>query len=188
MLVFDQIQFVLGNFRNPKAHLALQRPQLKIRDNQLDKIVETVKSDVPDLIIVSGSLSESDVASKDASLLTRFRRGQPFPGEPPLVWTINGEKGELRLTATGGTTLHASAYSAPVTIEVHDFEKDQVSEVKWDWEDWQAELPMVSRSIGKIYERLADGNNAGVASFEDALVRHQQLEGFLKEWKGQREA
>lgn len=179
---------MLGDFQNPHAHLSLQRPLVKIRDNQTNKVVETVSSNVPDLMVISGSLSESKVAKKDASLLTRFRRGQSFPAEPPLVWTINGEKGELRLTAVGGTALHASAYSAPVNIELHDFETDKVEQLDWDWESWQAELPMVARSIGMIYEKFAEGNQIGVASFEDALVRHQQLEGFLSQWNAQRAA
>lgn len=143
---------------------------------------------MPDLIVISGNLPESKFAEKDASVLTRFRRGQPFPDEPPLVWTVNGERGELRLIATGGTTLHASAYSAPVTIELHDFETDKVEQVSWDWETWQAELPMISRSIGMVYERLANGDNTGIASFEDALVRHRQLEGFLSNWNAQKAA
>lgn len=179
---------MLGDFQNPQAHLSLQRPLVKIRDNQTNKIVETVESNVPDFMVVSGHLPESKVANRNATLLTRFRRGQPFPDEPPLIWTINGEKGELRLTALGGTALHASAYSAPVTIEVHDFETDKVEKVNWGWESWQEELPMVARSIGMVYEKFADGEKTGVASFEDALVRHQQLEGFLSEWNTQRGA
>lgn len=178
----------MGDLQNPQAQLNLQRPLVKLRDNETNKIVETTESNVPDFIVISGQLPESKISSKDATLLTRFRRGQPFPGETPLVWTVNGEKGELRLTALGGTALHAHAYSSPVTIEVHDFETDKFEKVDWDWEPWQAELPVVARSIGKVYDKFAAGEKTGVASFEDALVRHQQLEGFLSDWNAQKGA
>lgn len=163
-----------------KAHLRVQRPEVKLRDPQTKELVDTKTSNVPDLIVLTSSLLQSKTVEKDASILFRFRRGQPFSGEPALVWTINGEKGEIRLVAQVGTTLHASAYSGPVTIGVHDFETDTVEEVEWSWEDWQAELPMLARSIGKVYDIFAAEGT--VPTFENALQRHQQLEGLLSEW------
>ncbi|KAF4460903.1 transcription co-repressor GAL80 [Fusarium albosuccineum] len=180
--LFDQVQYVLGDIGNFKSHLHLQRPNVKVRDPETNTIIETVKSDVPDLILATGSLKESPTSQKNASVLLRFRRGQPFPGDPPLLWTINGEKGEIRLKAQGGTSLHANAYGAPVTIEVHDFETDKVEEASWQWQDWQEELPIVARSVGEVYERFAEGNNEGLVSFDDAAFRHEQLHGLLKEW------
>lgn len=170
----------MGDFENPEAHLGLQRPLVKIRDIQANRIIERTPTNVPDFIAVSG------LTNKNVSLLTRFRAGQPFPGEAPLTWTINGENGEIRLIARGGTTLHASAYSEPVTIEIHDFETDRVEEIDWKWETWQEELPMIARSIGMVYEKFADEDKVGLAAFEDALIRHQQLEGFLDKWHASR--
>lgn len=133
-------------------------------------------SNVPDLIITTATL-ESPQSQKGASTLYRFRRGQPFPGEPALVWSINGEKGEIRLVAQDGTTLHASAYSGPVTIELHDYATDKVQIVEWSWEKWQEELPIVARSVGQLYEDFAEGKQ--VPSFKNALTRHEQLEALL---------
>lgn len=121
---------------------------------------------------------------KDAAVSIRFRRGQPFPGEPPLLITIAGEKGEIRLRGYGGTALNASAYDEPVIIEVHDFETDKVEEVEWKWHAWQEEneIPIIGRSIAAVYDRFASGETEGLVTFSDALKRHEQLEGMLEEW------
>ncbi|RSL70089.1 hypothetical protein CEP53_002009 [Fusarium sp. AF-6] len=182
ILVFDQIQYILGDIGNFKSRLHLQRPNVKVRDLATNKIIDTVKSNVPDLIFATGTLKESATSQEGASVLIRFRRGQPFPGEPPLVFTINGEKGEIRLRAEGGTSLHANSYDEPVTIEVDDFETGKVEQVTWQWEDWQEELPVISRSVAAVYERFAGDGRKGLVSFDGALLRHGQLDGLLRAW------
>jgi predicted dehydrogenase len=138
---------------------------------------------VPDLILATGRLSESPTAQKDAAVLVRFRRGQPFPGSPHLSITITGEKGEIRVQVFTGTTLHgASAYEKPVVIEVHDFEKDVVEHVEWKWEEWQQDIPLLARGVAAVYEAFAKGEEDGLVSFEEALKRHEQLEGLLGQW------
>lgn len=176
--VFDQVQHVLGDISNLKTRVQIQRPEVKLRDPATDKIVETVTSDVPDLVFTAGTLTSS--SSSSASVSVRFRRGQPFPGDAALVWTINGEKGEIRLKAQEGTSLHANAYSGPVTIEIDDFEKGEVETVAWRWEEWQEELPVLARSVGAVYERFADGEVENLATFESAAVRHQQLNEIIE--------
>ncbi|KAH8654882.1 hypothetical protein BGZ61DRAFT_434870 [Ilyonectria robusta] len=178
--LFDQVQYVLGELSDFKSHVQIQRPNVRIRDPATNKILETIKSDVPDLVFAVGTLSESTTSQDGASVLLRFRRGQPFNGEPALVWTINGEKGEIRLVAQDGTTLHANAYTGPVTIEIHDFETNQVETVEWSWEEWQEGLPVLARSVGAVYEIFADGGIESLPSFDDALLRHQQLTGILE--------
>lgn len=145
------------------------------------KVVGDVDSELPDLIINTATLAGSHIVKEGATVLTRFRRGQQFPGTPPLTWTINGELGEIRLLAWGGTALHASVYDKSVTIEVHDFASDKVTPVEWDWADWQKKLPVNARSVGALYEAYADGRK--VPGFKDALVRHEQLETALERWQ-----
>jgi predicted dehydrogenase len=82
-----------------------------------------------------------------------------------------------------GTTLHgASAYEKPVVIEVHDFEKDVVEHVEWKWEEWQQDIPLLARGVAAVYEAFAKGEEDGLVSFEEALKRHEQLEGLLGQW------
>ncbi|KAJ7683066.1 hypothetical protein B0H17DRAFT_1074527, partial [Mycena rosella] len=103
-------------------------PNSKIRDPETN-IVKTVQSDVPDLIIVTSSLEESAIAQKEATLLVRFRRGQPSFDEPALVWNIIGEKGEIRLTNSTGTGMHATGDTASVRARGAGFRDEQVGGV-----------------------------------------------------------
>ncbi|OBS18798.1 hypothetical protein FPOA_10526 [Fusarium poae] len=182
--IFDSFQSILGDVTNIKSRLHSQRPNIRIRDATTNEIIDRVTSDVPDITFAAGTLQESQTVQKDAAVSIRFRRGQPFPGEPPLVITINGEKGEIRLRSFGGTALNAGGYSKPVTIEIHDFETDKVEEVEWKWQAWQEEndIPIIGRSIAAIYEQFANGEEKGLVSFEEAFKRHEQLDGMLKQW------
>ncbi|KAK7065122.1 oxidoreductase family protein [Favolaschia claudopus] len=174
--LWDQIQFVHGDATILHSRFQLQFPTNKILDPSTNTIVKSVTSTVPDLAIVTASLPASSSTQKDhdATLLVRFNRGQPqpafsFAGEPSLVWSIVGLKGEIRLTSTAGTGLHASGYApGGVSLEVLDFENEngEVNRIDPDalWaKPWQEELPLLSRSVG----------GAGYPTFEDALKRHE---------------
>lgn len=185
MAAFDLVQSVLGEAVSAKGHFQLQRPEGKVFDPVTKKARRSVKSDVPDLIIATATLPESAIIQKGATLLYRFRRGQSFPGDPQLVWTINGEKGEVRVVSQDTTALSVLAGGArKPTIEIHDFEGDKVEEVQWGYPAWQEELelPMPARNVGSLYEAFAKGTGKGYPTFEDALRRHGQLEGMLAEW------
>lgn len=183
--MFDYVQSVVGEAVEAHSQLQLQRPEMKLRDTSTNTIVKTVTSDVPDLITVIGSLSGSEATQDGASLLVRFRRGQQFKGESALTWHINCEKGEVRLTAPSGTSLHANSYSDPVTIEVHDFDTDEVRQVQWEWPKWEEELdlPIVGRSVAKLYDAFhaeaVEGVPRTYPNFSDAIERHEQLARLL---------
>ncbi|KAK1994445.1 oxidoreductase family protein [Colletotrichum falcatum] len=181
--LFDQVQYALGEATIRSSHAQIQRPDVRIRDPATGQVVETVPTDVPDLLAVTATLAASDVvAPGGATLLARFRRGQPFPGDPQLSWTIHGERGEIRLTSRDSVALQAFADGDAVRIEVHDFATDEVERVPWAWAAWQDELPVPARCIGAVYDAFASGGGAaaaaGLASFDDALRRHEQLAGL----------
>ncbi|KAK3903623.1 hypothetical protein C8A05DRAFT_14439 [Staphylotrichum tortipilum] len=183
--VFHMVQSVLGELAMVNGDFHLQRPETQLQDAE-GKVVKAVQSNVPDLILVSGKWDESTITQKNATLHFRFRRGQPFPGEPALEWTINGEKGEIRVISPTATFIQVGDPASPRVIEVHDFETNQVEKVEWDYEDWQKELPFPARVIGALYENFAEvkrtGANEEYVTFEAAAKRHEQLEGLLSEW------
>ncbi|KEY70384.1 hypothetical protein S7711_09358 [Stachybotrys chartarum IBT 7711] len=182
--LMDSVQFAIGDFTDIKSTLQIQRPYVPIQDRETKSTITTLKSDVPDLVIVTGKLAASPIAQQGATLSIRFRRGQSFPDEAPLVWTISGEKGEIRFTSPGGTALQATAYAKPVVVEVHDFATDAVEQViEWDWAEWQKDLPMVARNVGSLYEAFAEGDTSRYPTFEDALKRHEQLDTILAGWQ-----
>lgn len=166
---------------NVKSAIQIQRPNVPIENRQTKEIIETVKSDVPDLVIATGTLPASSIAQEGATVYFRLRRGQPFLGEDPLVWTINGEKGEIRLSSPGGTALQATAYNKPVTIEVHVHETDDVQKIEWDWTEWQKNISIIGRNTGALYENYFNGD--AYPTFEDALKLHERLEEIMGDWK-----
>jgi predicted dehydrogenase len=176
----DSVQFAIGDFTNIQSTLQLQRPDVPIENRRTKEVIDTVRSDVPDLVIATGTLGASPIAQEGAVLYFRLRRGQSFLDEAPLIWTINGERGEIRLSSPGGTALQATAYTKPVVIEVHDHATDQVEKIEWDWADWQKKIALVGRNTGALYENFADGN--AYPTFEDALKRHEQLEEIMAGW------
>jgi predicted dehydrogenase len=180
--LFDQIQYVLGDFVNLHGQLHLQWPKNELFDPKTGEVVDTIESRAPDLVSGIASLNASAIAQKGALVSTMFRRGQVFPGDAPLVWSINGEKGELRLTGKDGTTLHAASASG-IVIELHDFATGKVEQIDWNWSEWQEALPLIGRNVAALYEAYANGQKEGIASFEEAASRHEQLSSMLEAWQ-----
>ncbi|KAK3315930.1 hypothetical protein B0H66DRAFT_273721 [Apodospora peruviana] len=180
---FDFLQSVLGEASPVKGHFQVQRPEGKVFDPVTRAPLETINSDVPDLVIITGTLAESEFVQKNATIHLSYRRGQTFPGEPELVWNVNGEKGEIRVTSPSSAALQVLPGSEMPVIEVHDFETGKVDKVDWEhgWQDWQEGLDMRSRNVGALYEAFAEGGK--YPTFEDALKRHEQLEGLWADWK-----
>jgi hypothetical protein len=180
--VFDAVLSVVGELEPTSVHAKtqLQRPSVRVRDASTDTTVETITSDVPDLISVHGALAPSSVAAPDATLSISFRRGQPFPGTAPLVWTINCELGEIQLVSPSGTALQASA-GDDVSIRVHHFDTDKVEDISWAWKDRQQDLPIMARSVSECLYAFAEGREEGEgwAGIESAAVRAGMIEQFL---------
>ena len=176
----------MGELASVEGDFHLQRPNVEIRD-AAGGTIKTVHSTVPDLIFVSGKWDESNITQKHATLHYRFRRGQPFPGEPALEWTISGERGEIRIVSPQTAFIQVGDPSFPRIIEVHNFETDQVETLEWDWETWQQELPFPARNIGRLYEDFAAVKGAGLEekylNFDAAAARHAQLDQLVSEWQ-----
>lgn len=165
------------------ANTQLQRPSIRIRDPATKEIVDKVTSDVPDLLHIHGALIESPTTASKATLSYSFRRGQPFPGTPALAWTINCERGEIRLVSLSGLALHASGGTDTVTIEVHHFDTDEVENVTWVWNERQQELPLLARGVSECLYAFVEGRaeGDGWAGIESAAARAQLIGQFLRE-------
>lgn len=113
--------------------------------------------------------------------IVNYRTGPPFPGTLPFVWTINGEKGEIRVSSERGPFLQSEASAFDIPIQVEDFSTGQVRTVSWEWEDWQQSLLPRSRNIAKLYDLYAEGRLEAEShcTLESAVVRHTQLDAIL---------
>jgi hypothetical protein len=194
--VFDFVLTTLGELdpNTVSTKLQLQRPSVRIRDPKTKEIVDTIRSDVPDLLAFHAALLPSAQNAQDATLSIFFRRGQPFPGTPPLTWTINCEYGEIRIVNNAGTALHASGYDVPLIFQVHWFEDDRVEDIGFTWSKEQEQVPIMGRSVQRTLFAFADYlgkgkgdvEKDGWVDLEDAAKRAAQIEGFLTGWEKSR--
>lgn len=181
--MFDYVQAAIGEVLKETLHVhtQLQRPDVRIRDPAQDNaIVDTVRSDVPDLLSLHGTLAGSATVTGGATVTAYYRRGQPSFGDASFTWSLTCERGEIRLVAPEGANLQANAYKQPVTIQVQHYDKDgTVEEVPWAWSDGQGELPAPARSVMTQYEAFAAGDVTRVVSIESALSRAKQVEQLM---------
>jgi len=126
------------------------------------------------------------------------------------------------VTNPSGPYLHSDSYAAPglaepdeqgrrwqrpetITIRVHDHQRDEVTNIHWDWEEWQKQLPVRARVVARLYERfrrrwvksLREGwrGVSGVQStmfedddwprIEDGVTRMRQLDELFKQYDKQ---
>ncbi|RYP16131.1 hypothetical protein DL766_009211 [Monosporascus sp. MC13-8B] len=150
----DYVHDILGEFASFESRMQIQRQAIRILRSDGTQTGE-VQSDVPDFLVFHGKLArgKADIVD-DATLAATFRTGQQFKGTPGFVWSINGEKDEILVTASGAY-LHSDSYGEPIKIQVHDHATDEVTDVAWDWKDWQRNLPVRARIVGELYERYA---------------------------------
>ena len=194
----DYVHEVLGEFDSFEARMQIQRPTLGvIGDDGSQK--KSISSNVPDLLAVHGRLASGKAnIAEDATLAVSFRMGPPFKGTPGLVWTINGEKGELMVTSPAGPYLHSDSYGEAIKIQLHDHQTDSVVDIDWDWKDWQKQLPMRSRIVAELYERyakwvegwrpkLGDSDENQWPRLHDAVARLKEFEELFKKYDAENE-
>ncbi len=174
-LAADSIDNVLGPIKLNSSSLSLLRPDIKVLSSSGD-VLRTIKSNVPDLVHLEGSLPSHHSAPTSITL----RRTPPFKGTPALVWTIIGQSGEIRVEAPA-TMIHAFDSGAKIMIE--DFAGGEVETVSW--EDPMAGLGIkgAANNIGALYEAFAHGEKGTWPTFEDALERHRMLDEVWGDWK-----
>ena len=190
--LMDLVHYVLGDYETFHSRLQIQRPNVDILDENKE-IARTVSSNVPDLISVHGVLAQGKLdIVKGATLSLVMRNSPPFKGKPGFIWSVSGEKGELLLTSPNGPTLHP-----PITIELHDHTTEKVTEIPWEYKDWQNELPAPARDVAELYERYAQWVENGKPSgalpedqdwprLHDAIERHREIQELWDQFDAQK--
>ena len=176
----------LGDFvpGTTSARTQIQWQENNIVDPKTKEVVRTAKSDVPDLISVHGELtSPSGNLMPGATLSAQYRRGQPFKGEPSLLWHINCERGEIRLRSMNGAALQATGYDNPPQVQIHHFHNDTVEDIKWEWEKEQLDVPVFARGIMSCLYAFAESETDGWVSIEDVAHRAEQINAWVTKGK-----
>ncbi|EMD86489.1 hypothetical protein COCHEDRAFT_1198386 [Bipolaris maydis C5] len=170
---------------NPRIHSKsqIQRPTLGIPDAETKKVTHHVTSNVPDLLSLHATLAPSAQAIQNATLTLFYRNGPAFPGDPALTWTINCEKGEIKLVSPTSPFFQFSDSDAPVTIQVHDFASGEVRDVVCEWGEEQTEVPVLARDVMGCLFAFVEGREEGdgwvgvedAARFADVVARFVEV-------------
>ena len=168
--MLTNVNAALGEFKLIASHAKIQRPLVNlIKDGT---VVETVNSDVPDLVHLIGVLPSG------APISINYRRGQPFKGDPGFAWHIHGENGEIKVEGPGP---HLQAFDTGTKITLHRFAQDSVEEIQW--ESPYPELPGPAQNVASMYTAFANGVKASYPDFEGAIVRHRFIDNILNRFE-----
>ena len=173
----DSISIVLGPIKPTASNLSLLRPNVKVLSSS-GEVLRTVQSDVPDLINFNGTLTSLNNAPSSFY----FRQGPQFKGTPALIWSVHGEKGEIRVEADV-SMVQAFDENQNAKILVENFGSGEVEEVTKEHAMADRGLKGPAKHIESLYEAFADGGKAEWPTFEDALERHKFLEDVWGNWK-----
>ena len=173
--LIDSILNVLGPMKSITPHLSLQRPEISVLSSSTGQVSGVVQSNVPDLINVHGILTSQ--GSAPISIL--YRAGPAFKGTPSLIWSIVGEKGEIRVEGEG-PHLHASSKGFKVLLQPTGSE--DVESIEWKNEMEERGFQGPAANIGSLYEAFANGQRGSWPGFEQALECHRMLEEVWDDW------
>jgi len=194
--MIDLVHTVLGEWASFESRMQIQSPEMTIVDRN-ESPNRSITSDVPDFLSIHGRLAKGrcDIAD-DASLAISYRSGPPFKDTPAFVWNIYGEKGEILVMSPDGPYVQAMAHTDRLTIQLHDHQTDEVSEIPWHWQSWQEQYEVAARGVAELYERYAKWVEAGKPSvvsgdaqwprLHDAVLRHQELDDLFAQFDAQR--
>ena len=182
--VLDFVQSAVGRLdpSSIKTRSQIQRPNIRLRDPKTQEIVGETVTNVPDLLTLHGALAESPQTAPNATLAFQFRVGPAFPGTPALIWTINCEHGEIKVVSTSSPFLRFTENDGPVTIQVHGFASDEITDVAWDWSEEQKEVPIIGRDIRRTLYAFAEGREEGDGwvGLQDAARYAGVVDSFLE--------
>jgi predicted dehydrogenase len=177
--LYDSISLVIGELQSLSATTSTQHHTVDVLASGgglgelKGKPLKTVQRTSADQVSFSGLLESGAQSSVTAY------GGQPFPGEPHLIWRLEGEKGVLDIR---GDSTFAISMSGNVVIRLHDYESGEVKDI----EHGQEPTGPVG-NVGRLYEAYADGRY--VPNWEHAVRRHAWVEAIQRSSaNGRREA
>jgi predicted dehydrogenase len=157
----DALCWVLGEFREVSATLAIRRPTYTIAETQ-----EVRTRDAHDQIAVTGVLTSGAVVA------AHYRGG--VSRGTNLLWEINGTEGDLQVTSPSGH-LQLSA----LTLRGGRGADTELSTlpIPARYRTAPEGLDVRATPVGEAYVRFAEGSGARdqIPDFDDAVQRHRLL-------------
>jgi len=156
----DALTFVLGEFSELSATTATRRKTTKIIETGEEIPVKTA-----DQIAVTGTLENGAVAS------VHFRGGH-LSGTN-FFWEINGTKGDIQITAAGGSL---AVFEVTVKAGTGENGAMEVLEIPEQYNLVpDKSLGLIPTNVGQNYQLIQQGN---APTFEEAVIRHRMIEAI----------
>jgi len=153
----DALTYVLGEFSTLSATTAIRRKTATLAETG-----EPVPVSTADQVAVTGTLQSGAVAS------IHFRGGM-LPGTN-FFWEINGTKGDIQITAPGGSL---AVFDLTVKISKGDNNVLETIEVPAAYNlVADKTLGNIPTNVGQIYQQILEGT---APTFDDAVIRHRMI-------------
>lgn len=149
-----------------------QRPETRIINRATNTVVDTVIKDSPDQVLLQGTLQSGTILS------VHIRGGRAFASKPKFLWRIYGEEGEIEVTAS---SLGLNVGYGDEQILLDDLVTGKLETVVVEKDEWD-ELPRPAMNVARLYEAFRKGEADGVPTFEEAVKRHELIDGMYKHW------
>lgn len=158
----DALNFVLGEFTGLSATTATRRPTTKIIETG-----EEVPLKIADQVAVTGILQNGAVAN------VHFRGGH-LAGTN-FFWEINGTKGDIQISAPGGSL---AVFDLTIKASTGENNTMEILEVPASYNLVPDKfLDRIPTNVGQNYQLIQQGI---APTFEDALIRHRMIEAIEK--------
>jgi predicted dehydrogenase len=174
--IIDYVHTALSPWASSHTQAQLQRPTLSILSPSASALApssapsgETIRSNVPDYLVTTGTLSPSPTVSENATLTVSLTMGPSFPSHPGFTWLIAGTTGSLYIAGPGPYLFSGLSCDAPTTLAHHDFATGEARQLDWDaWPQWQEDegLDVKGRSTAVLYERYAEWVEGGMGEVQ----------------------
>ncbi|SMR42658.1 unnamed protein product [Zymoseptoria tritici ST99CH_1E4] len=161
--LYDSISIVVGELQSLAATVSTQTKIVDVSPG------DGVKGGTPKKIqrTAVDHVSFSGLLSSGAQSSVVVYGGEPFPGEPHLIWRIEGEKGVLDVRAKHTFAINMSV--GDIKVRLQDFASGEVKEI-----EIQDDQPGPVGNVGRLYEAFADGEK--VPDWKDAVMRHSWVD------------
>jgi predicted dehydrogenase len=177
----DAFAYVLGEFESLTGLVKQQFNESLVvefgEDGKQKLNGNTVPRDVMDQILVQGVLKSGATAS------VHLRGAQPSELTEGLRWEIHGTRGEIIITSD-------SAFTGISLLKIKVAQLDQDGN-QLPAKDMSVDYDFLGGNLSHVYESFAKVKNHtfvepqlgkvdGFATFDDAVIRHRQLEAIVK--------
>jgi predicted dehydrogenase len=178
----DALAFVLGEFEWLNGYVSSQFSDVDLvktsDDSKIEKTGITIRKDIADQVLIQGKL----LSGATASVHIRGQQNSDLTREEGLRWEIHGSQGDIVITSTSclaelsKLSIHMSQLdengNSTATVDLSEEHDPVVDNLKTYYESY------AKKETG-VHVPPQFQNSEGFPTFEDALIRHRQIQAII---------